>query len=134
MTETDDPIAAARAAGLRYTPAGGVGISRVRAAKDFRTWAGTVLAARSLRDLGPFETETAMKANIIAAIDAVAVRLGNTRAVCRSSYIHPTVLLGYETGALCLFDCNRVSDAGLDPDECWALAFLKETPMDSVIG
>ena len=93
-------------------------------AKDFRTWAGTVLAARSLRDLGPFETETAMKANIVAAVDAVAARLGNTRAVCRAAYIHPAVLSGYERGELCFFACDD-EHPGLDPDEQWALAFLK---------
>ena len=92
-------------------------------AKDFRTWGGTVLAAQSLRDRGPFETETAMKANIVAAVDAVAARLGNTRAVCRSSYIHPEVLVGYERGDLCVFSCED-EHPGLDPDEQWALAFL----------
>jgi DNA topoisomerase-1 len=104
-------------------------------AKDFRTWAGTVLAAESLRDLGPSATQTATKANVIAAVDKVAGRLGNTRAVCRSSYIHPAVLLGYETGTLCLFDCNGGGDPGLDPEERWALAFLKEATLgDRVTG
>lgn len=99
-------------------------------AKDFRTWAGTVLAARSLRDLGPFENETAMKANIVTAVDAVAARLGNTRAVCRSSYIHPAVLLGYEQGELCLFACDDDDVPGLETDERWALAFLEATAGD----
>ena len=94
-------------------------------AKDFRTWGGTVLAARSLRESGPFESQTAMKANIVAAVDAVAERLGNTRAVCRAAYIHPAVLLGYESGELCLFDCDDSGEPGLDADERWALAFLK---------
>ncbi|MCD6027976.1 MAG: topA [Thermomicrobiales bacterium] len=93
-------------------------------AKDFRTWAGTVLAARSLRDLGPFETESAMKSNIVAAVDAVAARLGNTRAVCRAAYIHPAVLLGYERGELSRFSCDDDA-SGLDPDERWALGFLR---------
>ena len=93
-------------------------------AKDFRTWGGTVLAARSLRDLGPFVSEAAMKTNIVAAVDAVAARLGNTRAVCRAAYIHPAVLLGYERGELCLFTCDD-EFSGLDPDEQWALGFLK---------
>jgi DNA topoisomerase-1 len=93
-------------------------------AKDFRTWAGTVLAARCLRDLGPFETETAMKANILEAVDTVAARLGNTRAVCRAAYIHPAVLLGYEAGELCRFTCDD-DFPGLDADERWALGFLK---------
>src|SRR5262249_1663873 len=64
-------------------------------AKDFRTWGGTVVAAQALRELGPAETKTALKANIVAAVDAVAGRLGNTRAVSRASYIHPAVLTGY---------------------------------------
>ena len=51
-------------------------------------------AAQSLRELGPFESQTAIKANIVTAVDAVAARLGNTRAVCRAAYIHPAVLLG----------------------------------------
>jgi DNA topoisomerase-1 len=96
-------------------------------AKDFRTWAGTVLAARSLRDLGPFETETAMKANIVAAVDAVAGRLGNTRAVCRAAYIHPAVFLGYESGELCEFTHADDGDSALDPDERWTLAYLTES-------
>jgi DNA topoisomerase-1 len=98
-------------------------------AKDFRTWGGTVLAARSLRGRGPFESQTAMKANIVAAIDDVAARLGNTRAVCRSAYIHPAVLLGYESGELCLFDCDDVSEPGLHADERWVLVFLKTRGM-----
>ena len=95
-------------------------------AKDFRTWGGTVLAARSLRELGPVESQTARKANIIAAVDTVAARLGNTRAVCRSAYIHPAVLLGYESGELCLFACDDANEPGLDADERWALAYLTE--------
>jgi DNA topoisomerase I len=103
-------------------------------AKDFRTWGGTVLAAKSLRELGPIESQTAMKANIVAAVDAVAARLGNTRAVCRAAYIHPAVLLGYESGELCLFDCDDESEPGLGPGERWALAFLKEVRSREVDG
>jgi DNA topoisomerase-1 len=94
-------------------------------AKDFRTWAGTTLAARALRDLGPAETKTSLKANIVEAIDAVATRLGNTRAVCRASYIHPAVLSGYECGALCDFTGDIADIAGLDADEAWTLAYLR---------
>lgn len=67
-------------------------------AKDFRTWAGTVTAFRSLRDLGEFETAAQAKSNILRAIDAVAENLGNTRAVCRKYYIHPAMLETYEKG------------------------------------
>jgi DNA topoisomerase-1 len=69
-------------------------------AKDFRTWAGTVLAAVALRELEGFESETEAKRNVMAAIDRVAKRLGNTRAVCRRSYVHPAVLDSYLDGSL----------------------------------
>ena len=78
-------------------------------AKDFRTWAGTVLAAASLRDLGVTQSEKGTEANILAAIDAVADRLGNTRAVCRHYYIHPKVLDCYRDG--------RVIDAAPPPEK-----------------
>ncbi len=69
-------------------------------AKDFRTWAGTVLAASALRGMKGFESETDAKRNVIAAIDRVARRLGNTRAVCRRSYVHPAVFDAYMEGSL----------------------------------
>lgn len=67
-------------------------------AKDFRTWAGTVRAATHLRDAGPAGTVSEAKRRIVAAIDAVATQLGNTRAVCRQYYIHPAVLDRYLAG------------------------------------
>ena len=67
-------------------------------AKDFRTWAGTILAAQALRDIGGFESEKEANANIVRAIDQVAKRLGNTRAVCRKYYVHPVVLEAYLDG------------------------------------
>ena len=67
-------------------------------AKDFRTWAGTTLAATALRDLGSFTSEKQAKAKIVAAIDQISKRLGNTRAVCRKYYVHPAVLEAYMEG------------------------------------
>ena len=64
-------------------------------AKDFRTWAGTVLAAVALGKLGASKTKKLAKANIKHAIGAVAEVLGNTPAVCRQCYIHPAVLEAY---------------------------------------
>jgi len=61
-------------------------------AKDFRTWAGTLLAACALSEMSGFESESEAKRNLVAAIDSVAHRLGHTRAVCRRSYIHPAVI------------------------------------------
>jgi len=67
-------------------------------AKDFRTWAGTVLAARELARLGPFESEAEAKQNLVEAVRNVAGRLGNTQAVCRKCYVHPAVIAGYLRG------------------------------------
>ena len=69
-------------------------------AKDFRTWAGTVLAAVALREVEGFESEAEAKHNVVKAIDRVARRLGNTRAVARRSYVHPAVLESYFDGSL----------------------------------
>ncbi|HEY7590600.1 MAG TPA: hypothetical protein VH723_06375 [Candidatus Limnocylindrales bacterium] len=67
-------------------------------AKDFRTWAGTVLAYRALRALQPADTPTDAKRNVVAAIRETAGRLGNTPAVARKSYVHPAVLEAYLDG------------------------------------
>ena len=69
-------------------------------AKDFRTWAGTMHAAAALRDLGPPGAEREAKRNVIQAIDLVAERLGNTRAVCRKYYVHPVVIEAYLRGTV----------------------------------
>lgn len=66
--------------------------------KDFRTWGGSMLAALELADIGPGETEADIKKNIVRAVKRVAEELGNTPAVCRSSYIHPAVLDAYAKG------------------------------------
>ena len=63
--------------------------------KDFRTWAGTVLAAQLLKDFEAFESDAQAKRNIVEAVEAVAKRLGNTKAVCRKCYIHPAILETY---------------------------------------
>ncbi len=67
-------------------------------AKDFRTWAGTVLAAIALAQFERFDTKAQAKKNLVAAIEHVAQRLGNTPAVCRKCYIHPVVLDRYLDG------------------------------------
>ena len=64
-------------------------------AKDFRTWAGTVLAAVALNAQKEFETKKQAKANIKTAIHAVSEVLGNTPAICRKCYVHPAVLENY---------------------------------------
>lgn len=69
-------------------------------AKDFRTWAGTVSAARALREAEPPTSPTDAKRKITVCVKAVAGLLGNTPTVCRSSYVHPKVFELYESGAL----------------------------------
>ena len=67
-------------------------------AKDFRTWAGTVLAAQALARLARFKSQTEAKRNVVQAIAGVAKRLGNTQSVCRKCYIHPAILAAYMDG------------------------------------
>lgn len=71
-------------------------------AKDFRTFAGTVLAAVELIGFKPFASATEAKVNVRAAVEAVAKRLGNTPAICRKCYIHPEIVAAYLDGALSL--------------------------------
>ncbi|HWF58055.1 MAG TPA: DNA topoisomerase IB, partial [Candidatus Dormibacteraeota bacterium] len=69
-------------------------------AKDFRTWAGTVLAAWALQELGEYASHTQAKRQVVAAVESVARDLGNTPAVCRRCYVHPQVISGHLDGAL----------------------------------
>jgi len=96
-------------------------------AKDFRTWAGTLLAACALRDLARFESESEAKRNVLTAIDSVARKLGHTRAVCRRAYVHPAVIDTYLDGSLdsALDFEHAVRKGRLRSDEVALLAFLK---------
>jgi DNA topoisomerase I len=67
-------------------------------AKDFRTWAGTVLAAIALGAQDEFETKKQAKANVKTAVCAVAELLGNTPAICRKCYVHPAIVKAYLSG------------------------------------
>jgi DNA topoisomerase-1 len=102
-------------------------------AKDFRTWGGTMLAAVELRRLGAAASRREADRNIIAAIDAVAERLGNTRAVCRKYYVHPALLQAYLLGhtvphppALTPRTRRKQPGAALRRDEVLVLQFLQE--------
>ena len=65
-------------------------------AKDFRTWAGTLNIIRAFRAMGEAETETDCKKNIVAALDEVSKKLGNSRTVCKKYYVHPGIIQLYE--------------------------------------
>ncbi|GMU19921.1 MAG: DNA topoisomerase [Phycisphaerae bacterium] len=69
-------------------------------AKDFRTWAGTVLVVEKFLESGPCTSKTAGRKQIVQAIKEVAARLGNTPSVCRNYYIHPYALRCFEDGSL----------------------------------
>ena len=69
-------------------------------AKDFRTWTGTMIAAETLREMGPAQTKRDAERNVLRAIDRTAERLGNTRAVSRKYYIHPALIEGYLEGSV----------------------------------
>jgi len=99
-------------------------------AKDFRTWAGTVLAAQALQELKTFDSKAEMKRNIVSAVESVAERLGNTKAVCRKCYIHPAVLNAYMDGSLVDTLQQRAAEmsksiAKLRPEESAVLALLR---------
>ncbi len=102
-------------------------------AKDFRTWGGTMLAAVELRRLGAAASRREADRNIIAAVDAVAERLGNTRAVCRKYYVHPALLQAYLMGLavptpppLSRRARRKQPGAALRRDEVLVLQFLQE--------
>ncbi|MFL5596055.1 MAG: DNA topoisomerase IB [Gemmatimonadaceae bacterium] len=100
-------------------------------AKDFRTWAGTMLAADALRKVGPAKTKREAERNIIAAVDMTAKRLGNTRSVCRKYYIHPALIEAYLEGSVLpplpdrRWNKRKSSGPTLRQHEMDVLAFLK---------
>jgi DNA topoisomerase-1 len=95
--------------------------------KDFRTWWATVLAVKALRELRPGRSRTQSEKNVLLAVEAVAGLLGNTRAVCRKSYVHPGVIDSYVEGSLSkiLERRTKTSVSGLRPDEVAVLTVLK---------
>ncbi len=99
-------------------------------AKDFRTWAGTVLAALALQECERFTNQAGAKRNIRAAIESVSARLGNTPTICRKCYVHPEILDCYLNEALVLeieAEAKAESDSGtLRPDEAAVLALLRQ--------
>ncbi|HEY7291786.1 MAG TPA: hypothetical protein VH583_18250 [Vicinamibacterales bacterium] len=95
-------------------------------AKDFRTWAGTVLAAKSLAAIRHGGSGRVTKRDLLRAVEAVADCLGNTRAVCRKSYIHPAILDAYLEGKTIGASRNGTRHSGfLSADERAVLRFLE---------
>ncbi len=97
-------------------------------AKDFRTWAGTVLAVQALADAPPAESQRQRAKQMVAVVREVAGRLGNTMAVCRKCYIHPGALEHYLAGSLtsCCESTAGAHPRGVSAAEATALCFLRK--------
>jgi DNA topoisomerase-1 len=102
-------------------------------AKDFRTWAGTVLAAWALAEFEQVDSEAQARRNVVRAVERVAERLGNTPAVSRKSYVHPEIIGAYLDGAVVRAARQRADRAlgrgslpRLEPEEAAVLAFLRQ--------
>lgn len=102
-------------------------------AKDFRTWAGTVLASMAFQLNHVEEEASPKKKKVLECVTMVANLLGNTPSVCRKCYIHPEILQGYERGEL--IPAIQLSQEqktiapveGLAPEEVAVLTYLKRT-------
>jgi len=105
-------------------------------AKDFRTWAGTVLAAIALTKIEEVDSQSIAKKNVVTAIEAVARLLGNTVAICRKCYIHPAIPTSYLNGTLA-HNLQKKADSeiaehlhDLKPEEAAVIAMLRQELAD----
>ena len=102
-------------------------------AKDFRTWGGTLIAARELAREGGLDGRRRMAGRVNQALDTAAAHLGNTRAIARRSYVHPGVIVSFLEGRLAdiwgsaLAAVESSGEDGLTPEEQALLAVLDET-------
>src|SRR5918998_674188 len=100
--------------------------------KDFRTWAGTLIAAVELAELGATEDLKQAEKNVLEAVDDVAKRLGNTRDIARASYISPRIIDHYIEGSVIAYYGEKVEEiivaeqGGLTEGEEALLKFLKK--------
>ena len=105
-------------------------------AKDFRTWGGTLLAARALKELGPQPSDRASQKSIVQAVGKVANMLGNRPATCRKYYVHPAIIDAYLDGSLFFafqaMSAHPVPNAphDLDVEEAVVLELLRERLID----
>jgi len=96
-------------------------------AKDFRTWAGTVLAACALGTTAHAASKRQANRNVVRAVESVAARLGNTPTICRKCYVHPAVIESYLDGTLASAlraPASAERTDGLRPEEAAVLALL----------
>jgi DNA topoisomerase-1 len=98
-------------------------------AKDFRTWAGTVLAAQELVKCGECRSMTHIRKRIVGVVKTVASRLGNRPATCRKYYVHPAILESYSSGLLipAMQHDLDTSTTGLSKEELCVLALIRSS-------
>lgn len=108
-------------------------------AKDFRTWAGTLHAIEAFKEIGFGVTESAMKKNVVNALDMVAEKLGNTRTVCKKYYVHPMIVDHYLDKTIDKYlnkfdspDCG--GETGLSTEEQVLMDMLKDNGKVAVIA
>jgi DNA topoisomerase-1 len=109
-------------------------------AKDFRTWAGTILAAMALCDFEAFDSKTQARKNVVRAIETVAERLGNSPTVCKKCYVHPEIIDAYLDGTM-LESLKQIAEqemsatlGELRPEEATVLGLLQQRLARSVEG
>ncbi|MEO5667268.1 MAG: DNA topoisomerase IB [Bdellovibrionota bacterium] len=101
-------------------------------AKDFRTWAGTLLAAKALQEYRSFSSQTEAKKQVLKAIESVSKKLGNTKAICRKCYVHPAVIESHMDGSLAEIFEKKATDmvsqkfSSLKKDEAAILVLLEK--------
>lgn len=101
-------------------------------AKDFRTWAGTVLAAMALREVEHAASARQANKNVVRAIESVARRLGNTPSICRKCYVHPEIIESYLDGTLAKTVRRKLAselsgtDSDLGAEERWVMKLLRQ--------
>src|SRR5260370_1374923 len=138
LTTMRDRHADVNGSRIRFDFRGKSGIEReidvrdARLAKVVRTWAGTALAAQALQEFEDFDSQAGAKRNITHAIERVAERLGNTKAVCRKCYVHPAIIDAYLDRSLVATLKARTekelrgSLSTLSPEEAAVLALLQQ--------
>ena len=99
-------------------------------AKDFRTWAGTIMAAKALAGVPGFASAAEARRNVVKAVEEVASRLGNTKAVCRKCYIHPAVITAYMDGVTLAVSRGRAARSAsfgpaLSPEEAAVVRLIE---------
>lgn len=103
-------------------------------AKDFRAWAGSLNALCAFHDIGEYNNITDCKRKVVAVLDSVAQKLGNTRTVCKKYYVHPTVIASYEKGSIWNYKPRKTNNTSFNADERALLKLLTTEDIAEVVA